>query len=136
MWSFTSHPETPGLAWDPAMGNGMDQQLLPGRLKGGGDSTDKRVALNNLWLMLRKISPGRLLSHHSRSSWGLMDIPARGQNNTICFTGCPPPASCWQLEGTMGRDRGHPHGGGLRKAALYLELKDFDAVPVVPQLLL
>ena len=46
------------------------------------------------------------------------------------------PCSCWELEETMGRDCGHLRGGDLQRAALYLELEDFDAVPVVPQLLL
>lgn len=115
------------------MGNGMDQQPLLGMLKGGGDSTDRTP--KGLGLMLGKISPGRLLDHGRRSSWGLMDIPAVVRTTPHGSPG----VLLLQLLGA-GRDHGEGPGTAvkrvLQRAALYLELEDFDAVPVVPQLLL
>lgn len=100
MWSFQNSRSNLGSCYGQ-----WDGSATPlGRLEDGEGSTDK--TLKGLWQMLRKISPGRLLSHHSGSSWGLREVPAHGQDNTICFTGCPPPATAGSWKGPWGGTMG------------------------------
>jgi len=75
----------------------------------------------DLWLVIKEISPGRLLSQHSKR--GLMDIPMCGHNNTMSF---PAPSPCNQK----------CHTEETYQGQLYLELQDLDAMSVVSQLLL